>query len=107
MVISRKLQTFNTKARKQTKFGREKAKKLKIYSYKGRKNMCGDRIKQARQKQRISQSDLAARLQVEGVTMERDSVSRIEIGTRFVADYELMVIARVLNVPLSWLMGQD
>lgn len=69
--------------------------------------MCGDRIKQARQQQRISQSDLAARLQVEGVTMERDSVSRIEIGTRFVADYELMVIARVLNVPLSWLMGQD
>lgn len=51
--------------------------------------------------------DLAARLQVEGITMERDSVSRIEIGTRFVTDYELVVLARVLNVSLEWLTEQN
>ena len=27
--------------------------------------------------------------------MERDSVSRIEIGTRFVTDYELVVLAKI------------
>ena len=71
---------------------------MKIYDYKGRKNLCGNRVKEARARLKITQEDLAARLQVEGITMERDSVSRIEIGTRFVTDYELVVLARVLNV---------
>lgn len=61
---------------------------MKIYDYNGKKNICGERIREARLKQRLSQSDLAARVQVEGVIMERDSISRVEIGTRFVPDYE-------------------
>lgn len=80
---------------------------MKIYDYKGRKNLCGDRVKEARARRKITQADLAARLQIEGVTMERDSVSRIEIGTRFVADYELVVLSQVLGVSMEWLTGQD
>lgn len=80
---------------------------MKIYDYKGRKNLCGDRVKEARARRKITQEDLAARLQIEGVTMERDSVSRIEIGTRFVTDYELVVLSRVLDVSMEWLTGQD
>lgn len=80
---------------------------MKIYDYNGKKNLCGDKVRQARQKQRISQSDLAARLQVAGVIIERDSISRIEAGTRFVADYELKVIAEVLNVDVMWLLTPD
>ena len=38
--------------------------------------------------------------------MERDSVSRIEIGTRFVADYELMIIAEILDVTVDWLPSE-
>lgn len=80
---------------------------MKIYDYKGRKNLCGDRVKEARARRKITQEDLAARLQIEGVTMERDSVSRIEIGTRFVTDYELVALSRVLGVSMEWLTGQD
>ena len=80
---------------------------MKIYDYKGRKNLCGDRVKEARARRKITQENLAARLQIEGVTMERDSVSRIEIGTRFVADYELVVLSQVLGVSMEWLTGQD
>ena len=80
---------------------------MKIYDYNGKKNLCGDKVRHARQKQRISQSDLAARLQVAGVIIERDSISRIEAGTRFVADYELKVIAEVLNVDVMWLLNPD
>ena len=80
---------------------------MKIYDYKGRKNLCGDRVKEARARRKITQADLAARLQIEGVTMERDSVSRIEIGTRFVADYELVVLSQVLGVSMEWMTGQD
>lgn len=80
---------------------------MKIYDYKGRKNLCGNRVKEARARLKITQEDLAARLQVEGITMERDSVSRIEIGTRFVTDYELVVLARVLNVSLRMADGAE
>lgn len=39
--------------------------------------------------------------------MERDSVSRIEIGTRFVTDYELVILAKVLGVSMEWLTEQE
>ena len=76
---------------------------MKIYDYNGKKNLCGNRIREARLRQRLSQYDLAARLQTQGILIEQDSISRIEIGTRFVADYEVKVLAKVLNVPLEWL----
>ena len=60
---------------------------------------------QARRRLSLSQADLAARLQVEGVQIERDSISRIEIGTRFVPDYELLFFAKVLGVSAEWLLG--
>lgn len=78
---------------------------MKIYDYNGKKNISGDRIREARQKKRLSQTDLAAKMQVEGVIIERDSISRIEIGTRFVPDYELPVFAQVLGVSVHWLLG--
>lgn len=80
---------------------------LKIYDYRGKKNVSGDRIREARLKRRLTQEDLAAKLQIEGVIMERDSVSRMEIGTRFVTDYELMVLSKVLGVSMQWLVGLD
>lgn len=79
---------------------------MKIYDYYGRKNLCGNRVREARQKRRLSQSDLAAQLQVAGIILERDSVSRIESGTRFVADYELKVLAQILHVDVSWLLSE-
>lgn len=78
---------------------------MKIYDYNGKKNISGDRIREARQKKRLSQADLAAQMQIEGIIIERDSISRIEIGTRFVPDYELPVFSKVLNVSVDWLLG--
>lgn len=78
---------------------------MKIYDYDGRKNISGDRIREARIKKRLSQSDLAAKMQVNGIIIERDSISRIEIGTRFIPDYELPVYAKVLGVSVEWLLG--
>jgi len=80
---------------------------MKIYDYNGKKNICGDRVHEARCKLRLTQSDLAAQLQVKGIIIERDSVSRIEIGTRFVADYELRELSKVLKVSVNWLLGLE
>ena len=75
---------------------------MKIYDYNGKKNICGDRVHEARCRHRLTQSDLAAQLQVAGIIIERDSISRIEIGTRFVADYELRELAKILKVSVAW-----
>ena len=80
---------------------------MKIYDYKGRKDLCGNRVKEARARLNITQTDLAARLQVAGITMERDSVSRIEIGTRFVTDYELAGLGKILGVSMEWLTENE
>lgn len=80
---------------------------MKIYDYHGKKNICGDRVREARQKLKLTQADLAAQLQIQGIIMERDSISRIEIGTRFVADYELLILSKCLKVSPAWLLGMD
>ena len=80
---------------------------MKIYDFNGSKNICGQRVKEARRSMKLSQEELAAKLQVAGVNIERDSVSRIEIGTRFVADYELLVLCKILNVTPAYLLGLE
>lgn len=75
-----------------------------MYDYKGRKNACGVQLRRLRVKKRLSQGDLAARVQIAGVTLERDSISRIESGTRFVADYELYIFAKVLGTEMAVLL---
>lgn len=78
---------------------------MKIYDYNGKKNIVGSRIKEARRQLKLSQQDLAAKMQVEGVIIERDSISRIEIGTRFIPDYEIPLFAKLLHVSADWLLG--
>ena len=80
---------------------------MKIYNFDGKKNICGERIHRARTSLRLSQADLAARLQVAGVGVEREAISKMETGDRFVADYELLKLAEVLNVSVLWLLGLD
>ena len=78
---------------------------MKIYDFNGSKNICGKNVKAARKALKLSQADLAARLQTEGVNIERDSISRIEIGTRFVADFELLALSKALGVSTEHLLN--
>ena len=75
---------------------------MRIYDFEGQKNISGDRIHQVRATKRISQADLAARMQVKGVFIEREVISKIETGDRFVTDYELKIFAEVLGVTMDW-----
>lgn len=79
---------------------------MKIYDFDGKKNLCGRKIRLVRKQKHISQTDLAAKLQLAGVILERDSISRIENGTRFVADYELAAFAQILGVSVTWMLDQ-
>ena len=79
---------------------------MKIYDYNGVKNISGDRIRQARTAKRLSQEALAAKMQVSGVVVEWEAISKIETGDRYVADYELRAFSQVLGVSMDWLTEQ-
>ena len=74
-----------------------------------RRNVIGERVRLAREraKPRITQADLAARLQIEGLRLERVAISKIETGYREVTDVEAIAIAKALGVTISWLLGDS
>ena len=80
---------------------------MKIYDYNGKKNICGERIREARSKNKLSQTQLAAKLQVYGIIIERECISRLENGSRFIPDYEIPIYAKILNVSVEWLLGME
>lgn len=77
---------------------------MTLYNYFGKINLIGGRVKQRRRELGMSQGDLAAKLQIEGVDVVQKSVSRIETGNRIVTDYEVLSLAKVLKVDVMWLL---
>ena len=77
---------------------------MKIYDYEGFANISGAAIKEQRRKMKISQEQLAAQLQVAGISIDQKAVSRIERQERFLADFELREIARILCMPVEELI---
>ena len=78
---------------------------MKIYDFQGKKNICGQRLKEARKAKKLSQLELAEEMQKKGITLEWDSISRIELGTRFVADYELIFFSQILEKDVEWFLS--
>lgn len=70
------------------------------------KNIIGPRVRQLRQSQGLTQKNLAERLQLAGFDLTDLTILRIENGTRFVADYEVKALARVLGVSCGYLLGE-
>lgn len=79
---------------------------MKIYGFDSKCNICGENIQQIRARKKVTQTDLAARLQVRGVQLNQNSICRIEKGKRVVADYELLVIADALGVSVLELLAR-
>lgn len=71
------------------------------------KNISGSRIRLARIefKPPLTQDQLSGRLAAEGIQLDRVAITKIEIGTRGVMDFELKSIARVLKADVNWLLG--
>ena len=80
---------------------------MKICSYKGRCNIAGPRIREAREAEKLSQENLAARLQLLGLEITQKAISRIETGDRVLPDYELQFFATALNKTILWLLNQE
>lgn len=68
-----------------------------------RKNIVGSRVRKARRESGVTQMELAARLQVLGIKIDRPGISKLETGSRPATDIEIDAIAKTLKVPVSWL----
>lgn len=80
---------------------------MKAIRYNGRRNISGGQVKEARLRLRLSQAQLAARMQTEGVAIEQDALSRIESGDRLVHDFELKALAKCMRVTEDWLLEDE
>lgn len=67
----------------------------------GKNNICGKRVSNIRMSMNISQRELADRLQIAGLDIDKNAIQRIECGKRFVTDIELVVLSKVLDCELG------
>lgn len=72
----------------------------------GQANTIGGNVKRARRRLKLSQKDLADRLETEAVYICRGSISRIESGDRTVTDIELAGLSKILEVPIEELFPE-
>lgn len=72
----------------------------------GRNNICGQRVAGYRIALGISQRELADRLQLVGLDMDKNAIQRIEAGKRFVTDIEIIGLARVLEKSVDELLTE-
>ena len=71
----------------------------------GRNNICGRKIAGLRKEMKISQRELADRLQLLGLDIDKNAIQRIEAGKRFVTDIELAALRRFFEVSYDDLIG--
>lgn len=77
---------------------------VRLLTVEGKCNICGDRVRLAREKAKLSQEALAAKMQLNGHSLTQKAISRIETGVRVVPDYEIPLLAEALDVDPLWLL---
>lgn len=70
-------------------------------------NLSGKNIAKFRKEIKISQRELADRLQLIGLDVDKNAIQRIESGQRFVIDIELVAFSKVLKKTFEELLADD
>ena len=63
----------------------------------GRNNICGEQVAKFRIAGGLSQRQLAEKLQLLGLDVDKNAIQRIEAGKRFVTDIELKAFAEIFE----------
>jgi transcriptional regulator with XRE-family HTH domain len=72
------------------------------------KNISGSRIRERRKEKGLLLVDVVAALSVDfNVRLDTSALGRIERYQRSVTDYELVALSKILDVSLSWLVGEE
>lgn len=72
----------------------------------GLNNICGKNIAVLRKNLNLSQRQIAEKMQLVGVDIDKNAIQRIECGKRFVTDIEIIAFATVFNVSINDLLKQ-
>lgn len=70
---------------------------MRAMKYKGKKNLIHLQLQLMRVRRDVTQAELAARMQVLGVSIDQQSISAIENNRRIVTDYELACFCKALK----------
>ncbi len=70
----------------------------------GNKNIIGEKVVAIRKAKGIKQKDFLAKLQTLGMEISATSLSRLEGQYRLVQDYEVVIIAQALDIPVDELL---
>lgn len=77
---------------------------MKIYWNGKTKNIIGEKIKVLRKDKGLTQKGLAEKLQLQGHEFSDLTILRIEQGTRFVPDYEVVILANFFGISTDELL---
>ena len=72
----------------------------------GSNNICGRNIARYRTEMKISQRELADRMQLVGIDIDKNAIQRIECGKRFVTDIEIVAFVKVFSVSIEELLKE-
>ena len=78
--------------------------KMKKIEFNDNKNIISERVRIARKEKRMSQTELAAKLQTYNINIDQQMISKIEKNARQVTDYELACLCKCLGVSPQWLL---
>jgi len=71
----------------------------------GLNNVCGKNIAKFRIALKISQRELADKMQLVGIDIDKNAIQRIECGKRFVTDIEIIAFAKAFNITYEKLLS--
>ncbi len=71
----------------------------------GLNNICGKNISRLRTTLKISQRELADRMQLVGIDIDKNAIQRIECGKRFVTDIEIIAFSKIFKVSYDELLN--
>lgn len=73
-------------------------------SFSNEKNYIGRQLIELRRRHKLSQRDLAHKLQLAGYDMDKNVITRIETNKRYVTDIELKAFAQIFDVSYDYLI---
>ena len=71
------------------------------------KNLISKKLKILRAQYGYSQRKLASKLQLNGLDMDKNVITRIETNKRYVTDIEIKVISKIFNVSYEYLLDDE
>lgn len=75
---------------------------MKIKKYNEYRNISGIKLKELRIENKMSQKQVAEKLQLEGIDLTEKEISKIEHNNRLIHDFELFAFAKIFNVSADY-----